>query len=259
MASLTVCQTGPRCSSAQTYPVLFVVNPEDGALSGTVRLQKGCTSPALPPVSSALPQTSLLVLKAAPRGAAPPPAEAPPAGAPAAAPAAPSGGGAGPASSVAGQRSKTEVQVALALEQGHRALAAQDARSALAQFESALQADDRNLSAMLGRGASQLALGKAAEALSTVERARALNPRHADPYFWLACAQLRLNKRAQALEALKGAVGRGWAAPEGHWLVDAELKRLSDAGAEFQPLLKQARSRKRPASREPQGFGSASP
>ncbi|MBU8900452.1 tetratricopeptide repeat protein, partial [Corallococcus sp. M34] len=197
--------------------------------------------------------------KAAPRGAAPPPAEAPPAGAPAAAPAAPSGGGAGPASSVAGQRSKTEVQVALALEQGHRALAAQDARSALAQFESALQADDRNLSAMLGRGASQLALGKAAEALSTVERARALNPRHADPYFWLACAQLRLNKRAQALEALKGAVGRGWAAPEGHWLVDAELKRLSDAGAEFQPLLKQARSRKRPASREPQGFGSASP
>ncbi|MBU8896844.1 hypothetical protein KRR26_14590, partial [Corallococcus sp. M34] len=99
MASLTVCQTGPRCSSAQTYPVLFVVNPEDGALSGTVRLQKGCTSPALPPVSSALPQTSLLVLKAAPRGAAPPPAEAPPAGAPAAAPAAPSGGDTKPTSS----------------------------------------------------------------------------------------------------------------------------------------------------------------
>jgi hypothetical protein len=46
VGTLAVCQRGASCQ-ARSYPMLAFYHPDDGSLSAHVRLESGCTSPAL--------------------------------------------------------------------------------------------------------------------------------------------------------------------------------------------------------------------
>jgi hypothetical protein len=216
VGSLTLCQQGVSCAT-RAYPVLAFVHGGDGSLTAHLKLEAGCSSPALR-------NGALLRLAPVPLGEAAPVAAAPPAPR------------AEPLSAAEQKRFER------AFTRGAGALERSRFEEASRHFGEALALDPTNWGAHLGLGVAHFGRGDAEAALREYALARRYNPEEKDVYFNIACAHARLRHREEALGSLREAVARGFEEAE-MMAGDADLSALLGQDLEFQRLLAQVRSR----------------
>ncbi len=241
VGQVLLCQVGPQCEPRVQQPALVVFNPEDGAMTALFRLKDGCRSPVLK-------NDSFLLLRPLAHEA-----DATESVRPASAVATSDGAGSSAAQVAAGLGRQGE---APPLEEGQRQLASGNAAVAQRHFELALEKDPRNVSAVVGLGASQLALNDVARAVRTLEANRGL-PR-ADVQLWLAYAYHREGNRVRAREALRKAFEMGWT-PAGRTSEAAPEQALREDIKDLESLMQQQRARKRGPVRAPAGAGNTTP
>jgi hypothetical protein len=211
VGTVSLCQAGPSCGS-RAYPLLAFYNPEDGALAAHVKLDSGCTSPALQDVLLALSPAR----EAEPLAAAP---------------------------TVAQRRRPLEPEHVSKVRRSYKqaADALQKGRydEAIRHYHFALRYDPDNWAAHLGLGYAEFQRGDIQEAVREYERARELEPTEPDSYYNLACAYARLKDRSRALANLQQAIHRGFDQAEG-MARDADLTALLRDDMEFQKLVQKA-------------------
>ncbi len=217
VGTLALCQRGVACQD-RTYSVLAFFHPDDRSLVARVKLESGCSSPAL--------QGTLLRLAPAPVEGGTPVAGEP------------------RRPLDAGTRQKLE----RALRRGQDAFDRSRFDEAAGFFEEALRYDPGFWAAHFGLGVAEFKRGNTAAAIREYERVRVLEPGLADTYYNLACAHARLKDRAQALAFLQQAVERGFDQAEvmAH---DADLGGLFREDLEFQRLLEQVKGNGRTPAR----------
>jgi tetratricopeptide (TPR) repeat protein len=219
IGKVMLCQTGAACGQ-KNYPLLAFFNAVDGSLSGDVRLDPGCASPALK--GSRL----LLTLATAEDKAR---AKAP-------------GSAASVARSKLNPKKNPELMLA-AFNKGRKFAGEKDYNSAVQQFEVAIAYDETNWVAWLALGVAEFQRGHTRAAIEAYERsstlARAKKQDNPDIYYNLACAFARLKDRKATLTHLRTAVKLGFAESE-EMSKDEDLNRLLHDDAEFQKLVKDA-------------------
>jgi hypothetical protein len=214
VGTVTLCQTGPACGE-RVYPFLGFVDPGDGTVTGEVKLDAGCVSPALEVSRLVLEpsEDSKLKVRANPRKAAD--------------------------------------LARMALVKAQRLLEAGDYAGAAQQFEVGLSYSDQNWVAYLGLGVAELRRGNVPRSMDAFERsrdlARAAGQDHSDIHYNLACAQTRSGDKRGAMESLKRAVKLGFALPE-MLSSEQDLQPLHEE-AEFKTLVKKASEQRNQSQR----------
>ncbi|MHB8873859.1 MAG: TPR end-of-group domain-containing protein [Myxococcaceae bacterium] len=217
VGTVMLCQSGAACKQ-RSYPFLAFFNPLDGGLSAEIKLDAGCTSPAL--------KGTRLLLTAASEDKVP---------------GKPVNGSAALVAKKKGNPKRNAELAGAAAVQGGKLIETGDYAGAAQQFEIAISYNDKNWVAYLGLGVAQAKSGKVLQAIDSYERARELarNVRqdHPDIHYNLACAYSRRGDKKAALANLKVAVKAGFAEPE-KMGTDADLMAIHD-DPEFKKLLGQ--------------------
>ncbi len=216
VGSLWLCQRGPSCA-AKAFPVVAVHDSDAGRLSALVRLESGCTSPAVPGAGVSLVRV----------GDLPTPT-----------------GEAVSAANVAERAglSSAEKQRLLAslLERGHALLQSGRSSESIAVWQEMLSIDSKSWLAHLGMGLAQMNLDR----LPQAQREMELALRHApagswDVHFNLACLHARRGNKQRSLHHLEEAVKRGFDMPES-MARDTDLAGLLRNDLAFQRLVQRA-------------------
>jgi tetratricopeptide (TPR) repeat protein len=178
---LALCQTGPSCDE-RTYPILAFYDPRARTLSADIRLEAGCSSPALK-------DSRLLLQGVGPLGPRPAPrAEKP-----------------------------TREQCVAAFQRGQRLLSSADWAGAGFYFEKSLSCEEQLWGAHLGLGVSELKRGRTEKAIESMTRAQKMARARAEEepslYYNLATAYARNGDNRTALDHLRRAVELGWDDP----------------------------------------------
>jgi hypothetical protein len=209
VGSVLVCQTGPACPE-KTYPFLGFVDVGDGTVTGEVKLDPGCQSPALNGTHLLLEPAEGLRLKVKPN----------------------------PRKAASMSRD--------ALSKAQRLLDAGDYAGAAQAFEMGLSYQDQNWPAYLGLGVAELRRGNVPRALDAMERSKeiavAQGQDHSDIHYNLACALTRNGEARAALESLKRAVKLGFSLPE-TMSSEQDLRPLHEE-PEFEELVKKSAAQK---------------
>jgi tetratricopeptide (TPR) repeat protein len=209
VGTLTVCQKGVECPE-RVYPVLLFYSPEDGALTGDIRVDSGCSSPALE--GHRVKLSVALDDRGNPQKA-------------------------GDSARKVTKRSRE--LAALAFTRASRNLEQGAFERAIKEYETGLSYHDDNWAAYLGLGHAQFQRGNTYQALEAFERSRELQPEYADIYYNLACVHSRLGDKARALTNLRKSVEKGFALPEA-MNADEDLHQLLADDPEFKVLVRQA-------------------
>ncbi len=213
VGTVVLCQTGASCGE-KVYPILGFYNPADRNLSAHVRLDPGCSSPAL--------KGGLLTLQAG---------EAPGALRKA--------GSAAQLARMKSSRKDAQAQANKAFALAQRMLDRGDWKGARAQLEMGLSYEDDNRHAYVQLGVAQMMLDNPRGAVDAYRRATALNHRDPIAHYNLACAWSRLNDREQALDSLRQAIKLGFAEAS-KMSTDRDLTRMFHDDPEFKKLLSKA-------------------
>lgn len=193
--TVVVCQEDtPNCSAMKTYPMLGVFHDE--SVAGYVRLEPGCSSPALDrgqlhfrPASFEEKERFL--------------------------------GGTSSAGALAQKLSKADIAqlAAEALSEGNRFLQDQKIPPAREKFRQAMELDETRWEAFMGYGVTEVKLKHAQQALPYLDKALSIaQNRRASPgqlaqiHYNRACAFVALDRQAEAVAALRTTVKLGGAA-----------------------------------------------
>ncbi len=205
VGSLLVCQQGAACGQ-KVYPVLAFYS--DGKLWADVKLDAGCSSPAL--------RDGRLQLTASPDDR------------------------------TARKKPNTKRVMDLhkrALLEGKRLFEAGDYAGAAQQFEIGITFNEENWAAYLVLGIAEFKRGNVIKAIGAYERARELardaGLNEPDIYYNLACAYSRLGDRQAAINNLKQAIKNGFGSAE-LMNSDEDLNALFKDDPEFRRLVQQA-------------------
>ena len=207
-----LCQTGPACEAERSVPVLAFYSAAQGTLSSVVRLDAGCTSPAL--------QGGRLVLEPLTQL----PAE-----------------GRKELAERRRQAERNKQRARVVLTEAAKHLQGQRFAQAAALFDVALSYYPENFAALQGLGVAEFEQGHTAAAIAMYERSLALAP-DKDTYFNLAVAYARLKNRERALENLQRAATAGFDAPN-FMQGDKDLTALLGGDPIFLTLLEKVRAR----------------
>lgn len=213
VGTVILCQAGAACGE-KVFPILGFYNPDDRSLSAHVRLDSGCTSPAL--------KDGLLRLQADEPGD---PSK--------------STGSAAQLARMKRSRKSAQSQARKAFAVAQRMLERGDYKGARSQLEMGLSYEDDNRHAYVQLGVTQMMLDNPRAAVDAYRRAAALNGRDPIVYYNLACAWSRLNEREQALESLRQAIRLGFS-EAGKMSTDRDLTRMFHDDPEFKKLLSKA-------------------
>lgn len=221
--TVVVCQDDtPNCSAMKTYPMLGVFHDE--SVAGYVRLDPGCSSPALDrgqlhfrPASLEEKQRVL--------------------------------GGSSSAGALAAKLSKADIAqlAAEALSEGNRFLQDQKVAPAREKFRQAMDLDETRWEAFMGYGVTEVKLNHAVQALPFFDKALVIaQNRRASPgqvaqvHYNRACALVALERQTEAVASLRTAVKLGGAATFADSLqADPDLEPLRN-NIEFRRLTAEA-------------------
>lgn len=207
-----LCQSGPSCE-AHFFPVLAIIDRDDGTLSAMVKLDPGCSSPALD-------EQGILLLQPAEQGE------------PATSALQLARGKVGKKAAERAQRSYLKAVRAVSSRPANfsrvKALALE-----------AISYDPEHWQAYELLGVAEMELNNPAAAAVALKRSLELNRESADTHYNLACAYARLRQRALALESLKAAVRYGFDAAE-HMEADPDLSAVFAGDPEFKVLAEEA-------------------
>jgi hypothetical protein len=230
VGTVMLCQTGASCAQ-RVYPLLAFVDSAEQVIFGDVKLDAGCSSPAL-----AGTRLTLAPAPASPSSVRPDPGNDP----------GPAPVGGGSAALIARKKIDPKKNTELhrsALLQGKRLLESGDFGGAAQQFEVGISYNENNWAAYFGLGVAEFKRGNVLKAIDSYERARDLakqarqdNP---DVYYNLACAHSRLGDKRAALTNLRNAIKLGFSLPEA-MTADADLNKLLADDPEFKKLVDQA-------------------
>lgn len=207
-----LCQTGPACAAERSVPVLAFYSAAEGTLSTVVRLEDGCSSPALQ--GGRLVLEPLLRLPAVGRKEL---------------------------AERKRQTARNEQRAKEVLTEAGKLLNDHKFDQAGALFDVALSYYPENYAALQGLGVAEFEQGRTAAAIAMYERSLALEP-DKDTYFNLAVAYARLKNRERALENLQRAADAGFDAPA-YMKGDKDLTTLLGGDPIFLTLLEQVRVR----------------
>ena len=211
-----LCQRGPSCES-KFYPVMAVVDPDDGSLSAMLKLDDGCASPALN-------ARGMLVLQPLEEGE--------------------DELATGPASAVQLARGKVDKKAAERAQriflQAVRAIYSKPPNYPQAKTlaQEAVSYNPGHWEAYLLLGVAEMKLGNPDAAIEAYKRSAMVNRTHADTHYNLACAYAHLHERERALESLKQAVGYGFDASDDMG-VDPDLNAMFAGDPQFKLLAEQ--------------------
>ncbi|MFL5321818.1 MAG: TPR end-of-group domain-containing protein [Myxococcaceae bacterium] len=172
---MLLCQTGPACTARFVDFVAFY-NPTEGTLTGEVKGDTACASPALE-------LNKYLKLKLEEGRKAPPVKPA--------------------------VLKKNVALGAAALTQAHGLMLQDKYEDAKELYLVGLSYIEHNWQGYLGLGVAEMKMGHELAAVEAFDRARDLNPKYGDTYFNLACAWARLGNKSRALLNVKHAVDAG--------------------------------------------------
>lgn len=179
-----LCQSGAECPE-KSYPILAFYDAEEGTLSGMVKLDPGCTSPALQ-------NRRVLTLKAANDPSQPPPS----------------------ATMLArGKDQKRNVELANeAFKKALRAVSARDPNYKLVReyARTTLSHNQEHWDAYQLWGVAEMKLGNPAAALNAYGLALHGNKQNAITHYNMACAYARMKDRQRALDSLGRAAELGF-------------------------------------------------
>ncbi len=213
VGTVILCQSGTACGE-KVYPILGFYNPAARSLSAHVRLDPGCSSPAL--------RDGLLSFQAVETAEAPKHTSS-----------------AAQLARMKTSRRDAEGQARKAFALARRMLERGDFKGARAQLEMGLSYDDDNWAAYIQLGVAQMHLDNPRGAVEAYQRAIALNGKDPIAYFNLACAFSRLNDRGRAMEFLRLAIRHGFAEASA-MSTDKDLTRMFHDDPEFKQLLSRA-------------------
>ncbi|MGV3623776.1 MAG: TPR end-of-group domain-containing protein [Archangium sp.] len=192
--TVVLCQDDtPNCSAMRTYPMLGVFHDE--SVAGYVRLENGCTSPALDRGQLHLKPASYDEKQKVMGGSS--------------------------ASAHAQKNSKVDAAqlAAEALSEGNRYLQDQKVGQARDRFRAAMELDENRWEAFMGYGVTEVKLDHATlalpyfeKSLALAQRLRATSGQIAQIHYNRACALVALNQQPEAVAALRTAVKLGGAA-----------------------------------------------
>lgn len=184
VGKVSLCQQGAACRE-KVYSVLAFYDPDDGSLSAHVRLDEGCSSPALK-------HNRVLTLQAPEAGSE----------------------DRGSALAVARTNQRIARKSAQLAErhftEGRRLLESKDFRGAKAEYEAGLSYHEDNVYAYIQLGVIQMQLDNPPAALDAYRKASALKPTDPLIAYNMACAYARLKDRDRALDHLKVALRKGF-------------------------------------------------
>ncbi len=222
---VTLCQRGKGCEE-RTYPLLALYDPKDQSLTGRVKLEPGCSSPALGGNT-----LKLKVAGDAERAQRPAPR---------------------PRAAELKQQKQLEARfrdlATQAILRGDALLKSGDYDGAAQAFARAVSYQDENFVAYNGLGVAEFLGGNILNALRAYERARALAPHEADTYVNIASVHARLGDRPRALDNIRLALRHNLRNPE---LIthDEDLQRVLGADPEFAKIVASIGARSRGRSR----------
>lgn len=183
LGSVTVCQSGANCARERTYPFLAVFH--QGALSGHIRFERGCNSPAV--------KTEWLTLRPAKPEDSQKPTDVLP-----------------------GNEGEKSEQATQAFNQGQRFIQDQKYARAREQFQQALALGNTRWEAFMGYGLTEVKLGHPQEAMISFDKAlteahaaKASPSSFAQVHYNRACAQVAMGNAEEALASLRTALKIG--------------------------------------------------
>ncbi len=213
--TVMLCQSGAACGQ-KVYPFLGFYDPSEGTLTADIKLDAGCSSPALV-------GNRLLFRQVSPEEKA--------------------------GAAKAGFRKKVSSKKNLelhrrALLEARRLLETGDYSQAAQQFELGISYHEQNWAAYFLLGVAEFKRGNVLKAIDSYERARELarqsRQEFPDIHYNLACAHSRRgDKRAALAERLKKAVSLGFDQPE-QMGTDLDLNKLLGDDPEFKRLIDQS-------------------
>ena len=189
VGTVKLCQRGSGCSD-RDFPLFAFYLHSDGSLVADVKLDPGCSSPAL--------KEGRLLLTAHLSTPSPEPAVQHE-----------SRHERHHASAQSSNPSQAVTQLTAHLARGQQALERGDGQGAFDEFAKALDAQEDLAGAYQGLGESEMLLGKPRSALREYRKSLAARPDKIT-YYNLACAQVKLNSTSEALDSLKKAIELGY-------------------------------------------------